>query len=148
MTKVPDFTPEKWDKWLKDKNYAEDRVEHLEDELDRALDGERFFFFSCVFFVAPCSKRRRRRRRRTKSSLPSPSFSLENAPRYVDEFSYGCRSCNSESFGVLSVFLAVPCGPGVFWWCRSFLVSSLQHICNEISSYCSVKTVNQGANAG
>lgn len=40
MTKVPDFTPEKWDKWLKDKNYAEDRVEHLEDELDKALDGE------------------------------------------------------------------------------------------------------------
>lgn len=37
---MPDFTPEKWEKWLKDKNYAEDRVEHLEDELDKALDGE------------------------------------------------------------------------------------------------------------
>lgn len=41
MTRVPDFTPEKWDKWLKDKEYAEDRVEHLEDELDKALDGKR-----------------------------------------------------------------------------------------------------------
>ena len=41
MTKVPDFTPEKWEKWLKDKAYAEERVEHLEDELDKALDGER-----------------------------------------------------------------------------------------------------------
>ncbi|CAN0339349.1 unnamed protein product, partial [Hapterophycus canaliculatus] len=40
MTRVPDFTPEKWDKWLKDKNYAEDRVEHLEDELDKALDEQ------------------------------------------------------------------------------------------------------------
>lgn len=40
MTKVPDFTPAKWDKWLKDKKFAEDRVEHLEDELDKALDGE------------------------------------------------------------------------------------------------------------
>lgn len=38
--KMPDFTPEKWAKWLKDKEYAEDRVEHLEDELDKALDGK------------------------------------------------------------------------------------------------------------
>lgn len=53
MTKVPDFTPEKWDKWLKDKNYAEDRVEHLEDELDRALDGKRsgFLQFHSFFFL-------------------------------------------------------------------------------------------------
>lgn len=52
MTKVPDFTPEKWDKWLKDKKYAEDRVEDLEDELDRALDGTRsgFFQLRLVFF--------------------------------------------------------------------------------------------------
>lgn len=49
MTKVPDFTPEKWDKWLKDKNYAEDRVEHLEDELDKALDGD----FVVVVVVVP-----------------------------------------------------------------------------------------------
>lgn len=37
--KVPDFTPEKWSKWLKDKEYAEERVDHLEEELDKALDG-------------------------------------------------------------------------------------------------------------
>lgn len=37
---MPDFTPEKWESWLKDKTYAEERVEHLEDELDKALDGE------------------------------------------------------------------------------------------------------------
>lgn len=39
--KVPEFTPERWEKWVKDKQFAEDRVEHLEDELDKALDGER-----------------------------------------------------------------------------------------------------------
>lgn len=38
--KMPEFTPEKWDKWLKDKNFAEERVEHLEDELDKALDEQ------------------------------------------------------------------------------------------------------------
>lgn len=43
MTKVPDFTPEKWESWLKDKTYAEERVEHLEDELDKALDGEMYY---------------------------------------------------------------------------------------------------------
>ena len=43
MSKVPDFTPEKWESWLKDKTYAEERVEHLEDELDKALDGEMYY---------------------------------------------------------------------------------------------------------
>lgn len=38
--KVPEFTPEKWEKWVKDKEFAEERVEQLEDELDKALDGE------------------------------------------------------------------------------------------------------------
>lgn len=37
---VPEFTPERWSKWVKDKEYAENRVEQLEEELDNALEGQ------------------------------------------------------------------------------------------------------------
>lgn len=50
MPKVPDssWTPEKLEKWAKDKKYAEERVEHLEDELDKALDGGCFDWLVCL----------------------------------------------------------------------------------------------------
>lgn len=48
MPKVPEWTPEKWEKWAKDKKYAEERVEHLEDELDKTLDGGCFDWWMCL----------------------------------------------------------------------------------------------------
>lgn len=47
--KVPEFTPEKWEKFVKDKEFAEDRVEHLEEELDKALDGENILTFGLYY---------------------------------------------------------------------------------------------------
>lgn len=46
--KVPEFTQERWEKWVKDKDFAEERVEHLEDELDKALDGNASIFISLL----------------------------------------------------------------------------------------------------